>query len=434
LEGFALRGRFTPGTNQNEWCDRRLLARIHHYTMHRLRAEIEPVAARDFLRFLFAWQHVTDETRLEGPDSVTATVALLEGFEAPAGAWETELLPARIGEYEPAWLDDQCLAGRVAWARLTPAVVNARARGSTNGGIGRERGVAPVRTAPVTLLTRRHLSFWTALSGPAEDLQPSPRAQAVLACLRIHGASFFEELVEATHLLRPQVEEALAELVALGMVNSDSFGGLRALLVPADRRKPFGRATRRRRVLNFSMDDAGRWALARRPTADTNDAQGQAAIEYVARALLRRYGVVFWRLLAREADWLPPWRDLLRVYRRMETRGDVRGGRFVAGFSGEQYALPEAIGKLRAVRRQQAQDEWISLSGADPLNLAGILTPGLRLAALTGNRLLFRDGLPVAFLAGGSVEFLTALDSAGQWQARKLLLRSAAPAQLADLA
>jgi ATP-dependent helicase Lhr and Lhr-like helicase len=398
--------------------------------MRRLRAEIERVAARDFLRFLFAWQHVTDETRLEGPDSLTATVTLLEGFEAPASAWETELLPARIGEYEPTWLDDQCLAGRVAWARLTPAVVNARA----HAGTGRERAVAPVRTTPVTLLARRHLPFWTALSGPAEDLQPSPRAQAVLACLRTHGASFFEELVEATHLLRPQVEEALAELVALGMVNSDSFGGLRALLVPADRRKPFGGATRRRRVLNFSMDDAGRRALARRPAADTNDAQGQAAIEYVARALLRRYGVVFWRLLAREADWLPPWRDLLRVYRRLEARGDVRGGRFVAGFSGEQYALPEAIGKLREVRRQQAQDEWVSLSGADPLNLAGILTPGPRLAALTGNRLLFRDGLPVAFLAGGSVEFLTALDAAGQWQARKLLLRSAAPAQLADLA
>ncbi len=178
VEGFALRGRFTPGTNQDEWCDRRLLARIHHYTMRRLRAEIEPVAARDFLRFLFAWQHVTDVTRLEGPDSVTATVALLEGFEAPAGAWETELLPARIGEYEPTWLDDQCLAGRVAWARLTPASVTMR----TRGGTGRERAVGPVRTTPVTLLARRHLPFWTALSGSAEDLQPSPRAEAVLAC------------------------------------------------------------------------------------------------------------------------------------------------------------------------------------------------------------------------------------------------------------
>ncbi len=158
------------------------------------------------------------------------------------------------------------------------------------------------------------------------------------------------------------------------------------------------------------------------------------AIEHVARTLLRRYGVVFWRLLAREADWLPPWRDLLRVYRRLEARGEIRGGRFVAGFSGEQYALPEAIGALREARRQPASGEWVSLSGADPLNLAGILTPGPRLAALTGNRLLFRDGLPVAWLAGGEVQFLIALDPASQWEARKALLRSATPVALADLA
>ncbi len=428
-EGFALRGRFTPGTNQDEWCDRRLLARIHHYTIRRLRAEIEPVAARDFLRFLFAWHHLTDETRPEGPDALTATVALLEGFEAPAGAWETELLPARIAGYETAWLDDQCLAGRIAWARLTP---------TSSLGNGRERAAAPVRTTPVTLLMRRHLPFWTSLSTLTEHgVQPSPRALAVANCLRTQGASFFDELVEGTGLLRPQVEEALGELVALGLVTSDSFGGLRALLVPEDRRKPLAGATRRRRVLSFDMDDAGRWALARRAIPESDAAQAQtrqAATEYVARALLRRYGVVFWRLLAREADWLPPWRDLLRVYRRMEARGDIRGGRFVAGFSGEQYALPEAIGKLREVRRQQSGDEWVSLSGADPLNLAGILTPGPRLPGLTGNRLLFHNGLPVAFLIGGAVQFLATADAASQWQMRKQLLRSAAPRMLADLA
>ncbi len=428
-EGFALRGRFTPGTNQDEWCDRRLLARIHHYTIRRLRAEIEPVAARDFLRFLFAWHHLTDETRPEGPDALVATVTLLEGFEAPAGAWETELLPARIAGYETAWLDDQCLAGRIAWARLTPASSLAN---------GRERAAAPVRTTPVTLLMRRHLPFWTSLSTPTEDgVQPSPRALAVANCLRTQGASFFDELVEGTGLLRPQVEEALGELVAFGLVTSDSFGGLRALLVPEDRRKPFAGATRRRRVLSFDMDDAGRWALARRATPESGAAQAQtrqAATEHVARALVRRYGVVFWRLLAREADWLPPWRDLLRVYRRMEARGDIRGGRFVAGFSGEQYALPEAIGTLRDVRRRQSDGEWVSLSGADPLNLAGILTPGPRLPALTGNRLLFHNGLPVAFLIGGAVQFLATPDAATQWQMRKQLLRSAAPRMLADLA
>jgi ATP-dependent Lhr-like helicase len=187
--------------------------------------------------------------------------------------------------------------------------------------------------------------------------------------------------------------------------------------------------------MSFGMDDAGRWALMRRPTAEAIEPQAKAAAtEYVAPALLRRYGVVFWRLLAREAELLPPWRDLLRVYRRMEARGEIRGGRFVAGFSGEQYALPEAIGMLREVRRRPNSGEFVSLSGADPLNLAGILTPGPKLAALTANRILFRDGSPIASMAGGEVQFLTTLETPVQWQARKSLLRSATPPVLADLA
>jgi ATP-dependent Lhr-like helicase len=229
--------------------------------------------------------------------------------------------------------------------------------------------------------------------------------------------------------LRSQLEEAFAELVALGMVSSDSFAGLRALLVPSAERRPILGARRRRRTAKFGMEDAGRWALVPRRQGLQSGSQLEAeAAEHVARALLRRYGVVFWRLIAREADWLPPWRDLLRVYRRLESRGDIRGGRFVAGFSGEQFALPEAIVKLREVRRQQASGEWISVSGADPLNLVGILTPGPRLAALTGNRLLYRDGLPVALFAGGEVQFLETLDSAGEWQAHKALLRVAGAA------
>ena len=250
-------------------------------------------------------------------------------------------------------------------------------------------------------------------------------------CIKEHGASFFDELMDISGLLRSQVEEALAELVALGLVTSDSFGGLRALLVPSDRRKPFGGGTRRRRIMSFGMEDAGRWALVRRPAADS---QARAtAVEHVARTLLRRYGVVFWRLLAREAEWLPPWRDLLRVYRRLEARGEIRGGRFVAGFSGEQFALPDAVGMLRDTRRKQSADEFVSLSGADPLNLVGILTPGAKLAALTGNRVLYRDGLPVALFVGGEIRFVAELDEAAQWQARKLLLRGAVPASLAAL-
>jgi ATP-dependent helicase Lhr and Lhr-like helicase len=422
-EGFAMRGRFTPQAAADEWCERRLLARIHSYTVRRLRAEIEPAAARDFLRFLLRWQRVGADARMQGPDALEVIVAQLEGFEAPAGAWETEILPARIAEYEPSWLDDQCLAGRIAWARLKPR------NGRANGG---ERSPAPVRTTPITLLARRHAPLWTSLSPGPDAGRPSARAQTVVECIRAQGASFFDELVEGTGLLRSQVEEALAELVALGLVTSDSFGGLRALLVPSDRRPGGGR--RRRRAL-FGMEDAGRWALAHRARPPQPVPQvGFEAVEHVALRLLLRYGVVFWRLLEREADWLPPWRDLLRVYRRLEARGEIRGGRFVAGFSGEQYALPDAVGALREVRRKPAADALVSVSGADPLNLVGILTPGPRLAALTGNRVLYRDGLPVALLAGGEVQFLAPLDAGAEWQARKALLRGAVPVPLVDLA
>jgi ATP-dependent Lhr-like helicase len=239
-------------------------------------------------------------------------------------------------------------------------------------------------------------------------------------CIKEHGASFFDELMDVSGLLRSQVEEALAELVALGLVTSDSFSGLRALLVPSSERRTGPNGRRRRRKAAFDMDDAGRWAVVRRSAAAERK---DDAIEHVARTLLVRYGVVFWRLLEREAAWLPPWRELLRVYRRLESRGEVRGGRFVAGFSGEQFALPEAIGMLRATRRQPTADQWVSVSGADPLNLVGILTPGPKLPALAGNRLLYRDGIPTAVLAADNIQFLESLDAASEWTAQKALLR-----------
>jgi len=413
-EGFAMRGRFTPGALAEEWCERRLLVRIHHYTVKRLRAEIEPVSARDFLRFLLAWQHVTADARMAGPAAVDEAVGQLEGFEAPAAAWETEILPARIARYQPAWLDDRCRAGHVAWTRLRPR--------------SNEGKAAPVRTTPITLIARRHAALWTSLSAKGEAMPPTSSAQAVLDYLRRHGASFFDELLDGTSLLRCQVEDGLAELVASGLANSDSFGGLRALLVPSAERRPNGR--RRRRGATSGMEAAGRWALTRRapsPAADPHLAAD--AVEHVARTLLRRYGVVFWRVLEREAAWLPPWRDLLRVYRRLESRGEIRGGRFVAGFAGEQFALPEAVAMLRKVRREQGGGEWVSISGADPLNLAGIVTPGPRLPALTGNRLLYRDGLPVATLTAQGVQFLQSLDVATEWEASNALLRRAGTAR-----
>jgi ATP-dependent helicase Lhr and Lhr-like helicase len=256
-EGFVMRGRFTPEPVAEEWCERRLLSRIHHYTLKRLRAEIEPVAARDFLRFLLSWQHVSTDARMTGSSALDPVIAQLEGFEAPAGAWESDILAARLADYEPAWLDERCFAGRVAWMRLRPR------NGRPNGG-GKP---APLRTTPITLLRRRHAGIWASLTAREVAAHPSPRAQLLADCIKEHGALFFDELMEVSGLLRSQVEETLAELVALGLVTSDSFGGLRALLVPSSERRTGPNGRRRRRRTTFGMDDAGRWALVRRFTA-----------------------------------------------------------------------------------------------------------------------------------------------------------------------
>ena len=424
-DGAILKGRFLPGVNDEQWCDRRLLARIHHATMRRLRAEIEAVAARDFLRFLFSWSHVSDDARLEGPDALPVVLNTLEGFEAPAKAWETEILPARLKGYQASWLDSQCLAGRTSWARLTPPA-------AANGN-GRVRS-SPVGATPIALIERRRAPLWMALAPLSGEARLSARAEAVLDCFRSRGALFFDELTDLARLLRHQLEDALGELVALGLAGSDSFAGLRALITPSSQRKPVLAGARRRgRGLGFDIESGGRWAMINRTQAKEGGEFRQSAVEHAARTLLARYGVVFWRLLTQEPGWLPPWRDLLRVYRRLEARGEIRGGRFVAGFSGEQFALPDAIGLMREMRRRPSSGEWVSLSGADPLNLIGILTPGQRLAALTANRIVYRDGLPVAALTGGKVQVLTELEPVEQWEAEKRLVRSAARGRLADL-
>jgi len=444
-EGSVMRGGFTPDAPAGvEWCERRLLARIHRYTVNRLRAEIEPVEARDLLRFLFEWQRVAPEARVEGPDAVAAIIAQLEGFEAPAAAWETEILPARVNEYDPGWLDELSRAGRVVWTRIAPLHASG------------ERAPSPVRTTPIALASRRNLPVWSALARDGEAALPGSRAQRVVEFLSSHGASFFDEIVEGTGLLRTQVEEALGELVAQGLVNSDGFGGLRALLVPSERRRTLDgaaeRGRRMRRTALFGIEDAGRWALARRQPVIPAAAEGNATsagsagnrssgavddanvVEHVARTLLRRYGVVFWRIVAREADWLPPWRSLLRCLRRLEARGEIRGGRFVAGMTGEQFALPEAIGLLREARRRERSGALIGVSGADPLNLVGVITPGPRLPALTGNRVLYRDGVPIVLLVAGEARYLEALDPEAQWSARAALVRRQVPPTLRFLA
>ncbi len=425
-EGFAMRGSYTAGGEQNEWCERRLLARINRYTVKRLRNEIEPVGAADFMRFLLDWQHTTPDERMEGPDAVAAIVSQLEGFEAAASAWEAEILPARVSSYDPAWLDDLCLAGRVVWTRLEAPRLSA----------DRTQGPSPVRSTPVTLITRKNLPVWATLVKPssADDLRLSSRAQAVADFLGRQGASFFDDIVQGLDLPRTFIEEALGELVAVGLVNSDGFSGLRALLLPSERRKPMGGGRRRRTAL-LGVEDAGRWALIRRVVAADGGGPNlpRETVEQIARTLLKRYGVVFWRLLAREAQWLPPWRDLLMALRRLEARGEIRGGRFVAGFSGEQFALPEAVGVLRGTRNEDKAGKLSAISGADPLNLAGILLPGPKVPALYSNRVLFRDGIAMAALVSGEVQYFEKVEPEQAWEWKNLLLRTPAPAGLAAL-
>ena len=432
-EGFVLRGKFHPRASEQEWCDRRLLARIHRLTIDRLRAEIQPVSVQDFYRFLFAWQRADQEPRVEGLEGLQSVLEQLDGYELPLAAWESAVLPARVADYDPEWLDRLCFSGRVGWGRLSPAP---KAFGRQNPNA---RASAPLRTSPIALYQRENLQDWLMLAEANSAVELSVKSQTAFDALQSTGALFFTELVRRTGLLPSQVEDALSQLAALGLVTSDSFDGLRALLVPSNKRPTFGRkvATRRRRTNLASIEFAGRWSLLRtqlginghssvRSPERTGSAHDNAnsakdsgycdgangagsretAIEKFARILLRRYGVVFRRLLERES--LPiTWYELGRVYRRWEARGEIRGGYFVGGISGEQFALPEAIGLLRSIRKRSSNGELITLSAADPLNLQGILTPGPRVPAFTANRILFRDALPIAALEGGEIRKLS---------------------------
>ncbi|HZR20472.1 MAG TPA: ATP-dependent DNA helicase, partial [Verrucomicrobiae bacterium] len=409
-EGFVLRGKFNPAAPAIEWCDRRLLARIHRLTINRLRAEIQPVSIADFQRFLLAWQRVDPEHRASGPEGLEAVLQLLDGYQLPAAAWEPEVLALRLKDYQPEWLDRLCFTGRIGWGRLAPPQSQ---KGRSSG---------PIRSSPISLFLRANAGSWLQLSSALLDSEFGPDTLEVLQTLAQSGALFFSELVNKLRGVLPsRIEEALAELAAQGWVTSDSFEGLRALLLPQEKRLPLNGAERRsRHKAVSSVEFAGRWTLLRRYPGSLNGAQvngsiqngaavdanaspeRDAAIEMFARALLRRYGIMFRRLLERESLKVS-WYELGRIYRRLESRGEIRGGYFVSGISGEQFALPEAIAQLRALRKQALSGDLVTLSGADPLNLAGILTPGPRVSAVTPNRVLLRDGVTIAALEGGQV-------------------------------
>jgi len=392
VEGFAMRGHYGGETEQ--WCERRLLARIHRYTMQRLRREIEPVTAAEFMQFLFEWQRVDDAARGEGIDALRKVLGQLEGFPAPARAWESAILAARVRDYSAQMLDQLSLTGEVQWLRAP--------------GTARPAASAPVRSTPICLVPRTEVEHWRLPRD--DDGNHSARARQVLDTLQARGALFFDELVRASGMLVTDVELGLQELVAKGLATADGFGGLRQLQARRNRRP--------------NLAGGGRWS--RVPTAAHVDIDRRT--EHIARVLLRRYGVVLRKLMMRESDTLPPWRELLKIYRRMEARGELRGGRFVAGFSGEQFALPEAVGLLREVRRRGPRNELVSVSATDPLNLVGIVVPGERVPATSTNRVLFRDGAPVAVQYGKQVHFLAELEPAAAWNARNALIARPKPA------
>ena len=419
-QGCAMQGRFTAAAGETEWCERGLLARMHRYTIKSLREATRPVSGAAFMRFLFAWHGMGRETQAMGDEALLAAIARLEGFPIPAAAWERDILPVRVKDYSPAALDRLCGAGRVVWARLP-----ARGRKLKTGPVALGQTTL-LRNTPIALTRRENLGLWQTLASLNAAEQPPPpvsaTAEKALAVLRQRGASFFMDMVADTGLLRAHLEEALAELAANGIATSDHFAGLRALIVPSGKRPSYARRGHHRRGFRRGgvndIDEAGRWALiapAATPAAPATDSWLSAdedSLRATAQALLRRYGVVFRTLLERESN-LPPWRDLLYACRRLEARGELRGGRFVEGVSGEQFALPEAAALLQ--KQQGRELPAVVISATDPLNLIGILQPGERVPALRGNRILFKNGLPAAKQLNRKVASLE--EGGGDWEA-----------------
>jgi ATP-dependent Lhr-like helicase len=389
--GTILRGKFTdqatragvpvPHEAEVEWCERRLLARIHRLTVATLRKQIEPISAAQFMRWLLRWHHVAPGTQVQGERATLEVLRQLQGFEIPANAWERQVLTRRIADYNPQWLDQLCLTGAVGWGRLSPHP--ATLEDSSTG----KRRVIPTSVAPITFFVRDEAD-WMTPHNPAAN-QPDARglsdgARQVLDFLRQRGASFFADIVRGTDKLKAEVETALWELVAAGVVTADGFDNLRSLIDPKRRAgQGSGRSARPRH-------SSGRWALLYTDQA----VERNRTVEATCWMLLKRYGIVFRDVLARETN-LPKWREMQMAFRRLEDRGEIRGGRFVDGFLGEQFALPVAVESLRATRKMPPTGEATTLSAADPLNLIGILVPGDRVPAISGRAVTFRDGVPV---------------------------------------
>ena len=501
VEGFVFQGKFTPRSEQAgdgpvEWCERRLLQRIHRYTIDSHRKAIKPVSLQVYTQFLFdehGLQPVRDddemprssaEPSLDGQTQLQRSLAMLDGISAPAASWEADLYPSRVSDYDPNWLDVLCISGRVTWGRYVQPSASQRALHKGSSG--------PVKTTPIAIMSRANLDIWQAMAraqlkeayeGPrktrvGQDVPSvitfSSTAQRIEADLLTNGASFFDQIQSRSGLLKAQLEEGLAELVGAGRLNSDSFTGLRALLTPAAKKQ--GAHRRRRRSPMFGVEEAGRWSIletfAPRP-ADTANTDATAAartetdaentrrssatpaiirqprasrpnnvrsgwdvldddqLERLISIYLNRWGVLFRSIIEREL-LAPPWRVLLRALRRMELRGTVRGGRFIAGVGGEQFAFQEAVDGLRSMAKEvaAAKPRYHSLAASDPLNLLNLILPRRKLAKLLNNRVLFEDGIPIAVVESGEVKFVREVAPERQWALQQALVQKNFPPRL----
>lgn len=391
--GIIMRGHFDNRSDQaQQWCHRSTLARIHRRTLNRLRAEIQPVTPHIFMRFLFHWQKVEPSEQQQGIDSLMGIIETLEGFEAAGGRWESDILPIRLKDFTPSMLDQLCLQGRVGWGRRTIPAGNQK-KGFSHG---------PLKTSPIAFFSLPSMPAWFT---PVEQVPLSPQAATILKLLEEKGALFFHQMLDHTGWLHTQLENIIGELVAAGMVRADSFSGLRALLTPSNQRPSPHRNNRFRRTsMKNDITLAGRWSVLRSSEDVEESPQAyQERLEHIALVLLRRFGIIFRKLLDREGP-LPPWRDMLRVFRRLEARGEIRGGHFVRGFGGEHFALPEAITKMRKLRREEPPPATTIIHATDPLNLLGIILPGPVVPQQANNRIIMRDGLPVAARIGKQIQ------------------------------
>ncbi len=405
-QGGVLRGNFDPTlvapspatadgptdsatSGVEQWCDRRLLARIHRLTLETLRRGIEPVEPEDYVQFLLQHQHVTPGNRLTDRQGVRDAVTQLQGYQLSAGSWERDVLPQRIENYDPAWLDELATTGELGWGRLQPPKKGAEDRPSSAG---------VSRVVPLSLYQRDALRWLLPPDRTVDDLPLRGDAQVVWECLRQHGALFLQDLVDASGLLKTQVHDALRELAALGMVTADGFAAVRAWAMP-ERSGNRGRLRQRRRQQGAT--GGGRWAPL---PAVPIQCPAELRLERWTWQLLLRYGVLFRDLLAREHA-APPWRELVMRFRRLEARGEVRGGRFIRNVAGEQFALLSCVEQLRAVRAQTNREDWVVISAADPANVIGVVTADAKVTAQAGGSLCLRGGKLLAVRRAGETRF-----------------------------